>query len=63
MAENAIGISQALYKKHRLFDPVKQYDAIAKVATSPLVPGRRQQRAGHLGGGADRLLATVTAED
>jgi tripartite-type tricarboxylate transporter receptor subunit TctC len=37
MAENAIGISQALYKKTQPFDPVKQYDAIATVATSPLV--------------------------
>src|SRR5712691_11100648 len=38
MAENAIGISQALYKKHASnFDPLKQYDAIATVATSPLV--------------------------
>jgi tripartite-type tricarboxylate transporter receptor subunit TctC len=37
MAENAIGISQALYKKTHSFDPIKQYDAIATVATSPLV--------------------------
>ncbi len=38
MAENAIGISQALYKKaSSSFDPIKQYDAIAVVATSPLV--------------------------
>jgi tripartite-type tricarboxylate transporter receptor subunit TctC len=38
MAENALGISQALYKKtSSSFDPVKQYDAIAVVATSPLV--------------------------
>src|SRR5262249_47255430 len=38
MAENAIGISQALYKKtSSSFDPVKQYDAIATAATSPLV--------------------------
>jgi tripartite-type tricarboxylate transporter receptor subunit TctC len=38
MAENAIGISQALYKKHASnFDPLRQYDAIAVVATSPLV--------------------------
>jgi tripartite-type tricarboxylate transporter receptor subunit TctC len=38
MAENALGISQALYKKTASsFDPVKQYDAIASVATSPLV--------------------------
>src|SRR5262249_38585699 len=36
--ENAIGISQALYKKtSSSFDPVKQYDAIATAATSPLV--------------------------
>jgi tripartite-type tricarboxylate transporter receptor subunit TctC len=38
MAENAVGVSQALYKKaSSSFDPVKQYDAIAAVATSPLV--------------------------
>jgi tripartite-type tricarboxylate transporter receptor subunit TctC len=38
MAENAVGISQALYKKTQSsFDPVTQYDAIALVATSPLV--------------------------
>jgi len=38
MAENAIGISQALYKKtSSSFDPVKHYDAIATAATSPLV--------------------------
>jgi tripartite-type tricarboxylate transporter receptor subunit TctC len=38
MAENAVGISQALYKKTQSnFDPVTQYDAIATVATSPLV--------------------------
>src|SRR5215211_1943722 len=38
MAENALGISQALYKKSQSsFDPVQQYDAVATVATSPLV--------------------------
>ena len=38
LAENALGISQALYKKATSpFDPLKQYDAIATVATSPLV--------------------------
>src|SRR5262249_30302651 len=38
MAENAIGINQALYKRtSSSFDPVKQYDAIATAATSPLV--------------------------
>ncbi len=38
MAENALGISQALYKKATSpFDPLTQYDAIATVATSPLV--------------------------
>jgi tripartite-type tricarboxylate transporter receptor subunit TctC len=35
-AENALAISQALYKKSQSnFDPVKQYDAIAGLATSP----------------------------
>src|ERR1700752_5291473 len=38
LAENALGISQALYKKSQsAFDPVTQYDAIATVATAPLV--------------------------
>ena len=38
MAENALGISQALYKRSASpFDPLRQYDAIAAVATSPLV--------------------------
>jgi len=38
VAENAIGISQALYKKHASnFDPLKQYDSIALVGNSPLV--------------------------
>ena len=38
LAENALGISQALYKKSSSpFDPLTQYDAIATVATSPLV--------------------------
>jgi len=38
LAENALGISQALYKRTQsAFDPVKQYDAIAVVATAPLV--------------------------
>lgn len=35
-AENALAISQALYKKSQSpFDPVKQFDAIAGLATSP----------------------------
>src|SRR5712691_10334772 len=38
LAENALGISQALYKKAQsTFDPVKQYDAIAGLAASPSV--------------------------
>jgi tripartite-type tricarboxylate transporter receptor subunit TctC len=37
MAENALAISQGLFKKSESsFDPLKQYDAIAHVATSPL---------------------------
>jgi tripartite-type tricarboxylate transporter receptor subunit TctC len=36
LAENALGISQALHKKATsAFDPLKQYDAVAGVATSP----------------------------
>jgi len=37
MAENALGISQGLFKKAASsFDPLQQYDAIASVAYSPL---------------------------
>ena len=37
MAENALAISQGLFKKSASsFDPVTQYDAIAHVATAPL---------------------------
>src|SRR5438105_12638313 len=36
LAENALGISQALYKKGTsAFDPLTQYDAVASIATSP----------------------------
>src|SRR5437763_11763557 len=36
LAENALGISQALYKKGTSsFDPLTQYDAVAAIATSP----------------------------
>src|SRR5919109_1549147 len=36
MAENALGISQALYKKATSpFDPLTQYDSVASFATSP----------------------------
>jgi tripartite-type tricarboxylate transporter receptor subunit TctC len=38
LAENALAISQALHKKTTSsFDPLTQYDAIASVASSPLV--------------------------
>lgn len=38
VAENALGVSQALYKNHSSgFDPLKQYDAIAAIASTPLV--------------------------
>jgi tripartite-type tricarboxylate transporter receptor subunit TctC len=38
VAENALGVSQALYKQHPSgFDPLKHYDAIAAIASSPLV--------------------------
>jgi tripartite-type tricarboxylate transporter receptor subunit TctC len=37
MAENALAISQGLFKKaSSTFDPVKQYDPVALLATSPL---------------------------
>src|SRR6184192_2852523 len=36
LAENALGISQALHKKATsAFDPLTQYDAVASIATSP----------------------------
>jgi tripartite-type tricarboxylate transporter receptor subunit TctC len=36
LAENALGISQALYKKAASsFDPLTQYDAVAAIATAP----------------------------
>ena len=37
LAENALAMSQALYRKTASFDPLRQYDAIASVASSPLV--------------------------
>src|SRR5436190_191201 len=38
LAENALAMSQALYRKAASgFDPLKQYDAIATVASSPMV--------------------------
>ena len=47
VAENALGISQALYKNHQTgFDPLKQYDAIAAISSVPLVLLGLQQRAG-----------------
>jgi tripartite-type tricarboxylate transporter receptor subunit TctC len=36
LAENALGMSQALYRKAKSgFDPLTQYDAVAGIATSP----------------------------
>ena len=38
VAENALGINQALYKKHSSgFDPLKDYDAVAAMGSAPLV--------------------------
>jgi tripartite-type tricarboxylate transporter receptor subunit TctC len=38
VAENALGINQALYKKHPSgFDPLKDYDAVAAMGSTPLV--------------------------
>jgi tripartite-type tricarboxylate transporter receptor subunit TctC len=38
VAENAIGISQALYKNHQSgFNPLTQYDAVAAISNVPLV--------------------------
>lgn len=40
VAENAIGINQALYKQHASgFDPLKHLDAVAVLASAPLVMG------------------------
>jgi tripartite-type tricarboxylate transporter receptor subunit TctC len=36
LAENALAMSQALYRKANSFDPLKQYDAVALVASSPM---------------------------
>src|SRR5467141_5272727 len=37
LAENALAMSQALYRKVASgFDPLKQYDALASVASSPM---------------------------
>src|SRR5262249_62159947 len=45
MAENALAMSQALYRKApSAVDPLKQYDAIALVANSPVVLAGRQHR-------------------
>ena len=37
LAENALAMSRALNKKSASFDPLTQYDAVASVASSPLV--------------------------
>src|SRR3954462_3937054 len=38
VAENAIGINQALFKKHPSgFNPLKDYDAVGAMANTPLV--------------------------
>jgi tripartite-type tricarboxylate transporter receptor subunit TctC len=37
LAENALAMSQALYRQSTPFDPLKQYDAIASLASSPMV--------------------------
>src|SRR5207253_3986881 len=38
VAENALGINQALFKRHPSgFEPLKDYDAIAAMASTPLV--------------------------
>ena len=64
MAENAIGISQALYKKATSpFDPLRQYDAIATVATSPLVLAAANNVNANSVAELDRLFAHGTAEN
>ena len=37
LAENALAMSQALYRQSTPFDPLKQYDPIASLASSPMV--------------------------
>ena len=63
LAENALAISQALYKKSKSsFDPLTQYDAIAGDRGLALGPGRRQQRPGQYRGGAGRLFASTVPQ-
>ena len=64
LAENALGISQALHKKATSsFDPLTQYDAVAGDRDLALGAGRREQRAREYGSGAGRALAHGVAEN
>ncbi len=63
LAENALAISQALYKKSKSnFDPVTQYDAVAGIAVCAVGAGGCQQRAGQDRGGAGGLFQDRAAE-
>ena len=64
LAENALAISQALYKKSKSsFDPLTQYDAVTGIAVVAVGADRRQQRAGQDRGGARGLFEDRAAED
>ena len=63
MAENALGISQALYKKTQSLRPA---EAIRRHRRGGILAAGaigRQQRQGQLGGGAHRLFEDGAAED
>ena len=64
LAENAVAISQALYKKSKSnFDPITQYDAVAGLAASPSALVVANNVPVKTGGGAARLFEDRAAED
>jgi len=64
MAENALGISQGLFKKAASsFDPLQQYDAIALGRVFAADACRGEQRQGRYDAGADRAVAHRPAEN
>ncbi len=62
LAENAVAISQALYKKSKSpFDPITQYDAISGIAVAAVRADRRQQHPGQDREGAGGAFAHRSA--
>ena len=60
MCENALAISQGLFKQaSSTFNPVTQYDPIAHVASSPLALVVANLGAGPFGSGADRAAHAI----